>query len=177
MDLKTKRPVRLQNNLNNIQELCHITSNESANSDLLRMFLGKKLGEGAFRSVYEFNPNPEKYVVKIEVESSESNANEFLIWEEVSGLCGEKEWVKDWFAPVLWMSPNSRILIQERSHAVPRDKRGKILMMSYPDMVPDFFMDVKGDNFGWIGDRPVCHDYGFINRFIQYNKKFKKANW
>jgi hypothetical protein len=37
--------------------------------------------------------------------------------------------------------------------------------------------DVKSRNFGWIGDRYVCHDYGFIQGFMEYSKRFKKADW
>lgn len=168
MNLKTSSPIRLENNLNNITELARLTELETVNSDLIRMFIGEKLGSGSYRSVYAFNPNPEKYVIKVEPRSTECNANEFLIWDEVSGLINSLAWVKDWFAPVLWMSPDSKILIMERTFRTNKEK---------PSKVPDFFMDVKSDNFGWIGDKYVCHDYGFINRFIHYQKKFRKANW
>ena len=168
MILKTERPIRLENNLNDISELANLTQLETVNSDLIRMFIGEKLGAGSYRSVYTFNPNPEKYVIKIEPKSTECNANEFLIWDEVSGLINSLAWVKDWFAPVLWMSPDSKILIMERTFQSSKEK---------PQKVPDFFMDVKSANFGWIGNKYVCHDYGFINRFIQYHKKFRKANW
>lgn len=177
MDLSTKRPIRLENRLNNIQELANISGLESVNTDLIRMFLGEKLGAGGSRSVYEFNPNPEKYVVKIEPLATESNANEFLIWAEVCGLMGSKSWVKDWFAPVLWMSPDAKVLIMERTKQFKYDKNGQSIPDLRPSKVPDFFMDVKYDNFGYIGDRLVCHDYGYINRFIHYNKKFRKADW
>jgi len=28
-----------------------------------------------------------------------------------------------------------------------------------PDKIPAFFTDVKPDNWGWIGNQLVCHDY------------------
>lgn len=170
MNLKTNYPVRLKNNLNDIKELSTITQMESVNSDLIKMFIGKHTNSGYYRSVFEFNPNPDKYVVKIEHDDTDCNTNEFLIWNEVSGLHGELAWVKDWFAPILWMSPNGKIIIQERT-------RWHSLNKECPNEVPDFFSDVKVDNFGWLNNKFVCHDYGFINRFIKYNKKFRKANW
>ncbi len=169
MKLETKNPIRCENNLNNVSELCTITQLQSVNSDLITMFLGQKLGSGSYRSVYEFNPNPAKYVVKIEPLATDCNANEFLIWNEISWLEGDFTWVKDWFAPVLWMSPNAKILIMERTFEKPDLKR--------PDKIPDFMTDIKYENFGWIGNKFVCHDYGFISRFIEYKKKFRKATW
>lgn len=169
MNIKTRQPIRLQNRLNDIKELSAISQLESVNSDLIKMFIGKHIGSGCYRSVFEFNPNPGKYVVKIEHGDTNCNTNEFLIWEEVSWLTGNLAWVKDWFAPIFWMSPNGKILIQERTK---RDSN-----QEYPTEVPSFLSDIKIDNFGWIGKKLVCHDYGFINNFIQYNKNFKKVKW
>ncbi|MGK6342870.1 hypothetical protein ACMGDK_11560 [Chryseobacterium sp. DT-3] len=172
--MTNKTPTRLQNHLNDIRELSRISGLESVNTDLIRMMFGQKINEGSYRSVYEYNFDPNKYVIKIEPNSTESNANEFLIWEEVSGLCGNLSWVKDWFAPVLFMSPDAKILVMERTFPY-KTIRGKDLVR--PEKIPDFFSDVKFSNFGWLGNKLVCHDYGFINRFIKYDKKFRKANW
>lgn len=171
MNLKTKQPIRLSNRLNDIKELSAISQLESVNSDLIKMFIGKHIGSGYYRSVFEFNPRPDKYVVKIEHNDTNCNTNEFLIWEEVSWLVGDLAWVKDWFAPILYMSPNGKILIQERTSMYGSGGQ------EYPSEVPDFFSDVKLDNFGWLNKKFVCHDYGFINRFIKYNKRFRKAKW
>lgn len=168
-EVNSKYPIRLENNLNDIKELSVLSRMESVNSDLIRMFIGEKLGAGSYRSVYSYNPEPHKYVIKVEPNATGCNANEFLIWQEVSGLCGSLRWVKDWFAPVLWMSPDARILIMERT-----ENNG---LYERPEKVPNFMSDIKNDNFGWIGDKFVCHDYGFINRFIKYEKKFRKAEW
>jgi len=171
MNLKTNFPVRLKNNLNDIKELSAITQMESVNSDLIKMFIGKHINSGCYRSVFEFNPNPDKYVIKIEHDDTNSNTNEFLIWDEVNYLCGDLAWVKEWFAPVLWMSPNGKILIQERTKDYASTNK------EYPDQLPSFFTNIKYSNFGWLNNRFVCHDYGAINRFIKYDKKFRKANW
>lgn len=45
------------------------------------------------------------------------------------------------------------------------------------EMVPKFFHDVKFDNFGWIGNKLVCHDYGHIHGFINYKNLWQKAIW
>lgn len=79
------------------------------------------------------------------------------------------EWVKDWFAPVKWISPNGRILVMRKTEEKPDKKR--------PDKVPDFLWDVKVDNFGWIGNNLVCHDYGQFYNMIDYKKKMKKVKW
>lgn len=171
MNIKTRQPIRLENRLNDIKELSAISQLESVNSDLIKMFIGKHIGSGYYRSVFEFNPSPDKYVVKIEHNDTNCNTNEFLIWEEVSWLVGDLAWVKDWFAPILYMSPNGKILIQERTSMYSSGGQ------EYPNEVPDFFSDVKLDNFGWLNKKFVCHDYGFINRFIKYNKKFRKIKW
>ena len=171
MNLQTKQPIRLENNLNNISELYTISTLESVNSDLISMFLGEKIGAGVYRTVYAFNPNPEKYVVKIEPLSTNCNANEFLTWENACGFINGLAWAKEWFAPVLWMSPNAKVLIMERTvEEHPKDK-------PRPDKVPAFLSDVKYDNFGWIGDKFVCHDYGFLWGFLEYRNTMKKIKW
>lgn len=159
---------RLENRLNSHYELNKILSYQDVTTDLILMICGEKIASGWFRDVYEFNFNPKKYVVKIERGNTDCNITEYLLWDEIQGLCNNLSWVKEWFAPILYCSPNGKILIMERTKELNRKK---------PDKVPDFFTDVKESNFGWIGKRLVCHDYGFIYRFIKYSKVFKKANW
>ena len=169
---KQLKMVRLENLLNSTEELCSISNNQDINTDLILMMCGKKIGGGQFRDVYGFNIDPDRWVIKMETSNTSCNIAEYLLWDEIQGLKGSLAWVKEWFAPIQWVSPNGRILIMERTKEEPKTK-GKLR----PKKVPDFFMDVKWDNFGWIGDRFVCHDYGFINRFIKYGKKFKAINW
>lgn len=161
--------IRLENRLNSIEEICTISHNQDVNTDLILMLCGRRLGEGTYRTVYEYNLQPEKYVVKTENNSTNSNIAEYIIWDEVQGLTNELAWVKEWFAPIKYCSPNGKIIIMERTRECPDKKR--------PDKVPEFFMDVKYNNFGWIGNKFVCHDYGFIFRFLKYEKKFQKAVW
>lgn len=161
--------IRLSNRLNGLNELHSIISLQDVSTDLILMLCGEKIGSGSYRSVYEFNLNPKKYVIKIEPMSTDCNLTEFMLWDEIRGLKGNLEWVKNWFAPILYCSPNGKVIVMERTNPMPFKNR--------PDKVPSFFTDVKFNNFGWIGNRLVCHDYGFINRFIEYKNKFQKAEW
>jgi hypothetical protein len=158
----------LDNNLNDIQEIGLIAKNQDVNIDLILMICGKKLGDGHSRAVYEYNLD-ERYVVKIEPQNYSSNVSERLLWDEVQGLKGSMAWVKEWFAPIKYCSPNNKILIMQRTKQDYRKER--------PTKVPAFFHDVKEANWGWIGNKYVCHDYGSIYGFIKYEKKFKKIEW
>lgn len=164
-NLKGEISQRLDNNLNSIEEICTISHLQDVNTDLILSLCGKKIGSGVYRSVYEYNLD-DKYVIKIEPNSTESNITEFMLWDEIRGLCNDLSWVKDWFAPVLWMSPNGKILVMEKTEV----KEGK----DRPKEVPAFFTDLKRDNFGWIGNKFVCHDYGFLHKFINYKNKMQK---
>lgn len=168
--MKTEEVQRLENNLNSIKEISTISQLQDVNIDLILSLCGKKIGGGSHRSVYEYNFD-NNYVIKIEPNSTDSNMTEYLLWKEIQGLTGELEWVKNWFAPVLWISPNAKILVMQRTYEESKI-RGKIL--ERPKEVPEFFTDLKYDNWGWIGNKFVCHDYGFLYKFIKYTKKMQK---
>lgn len=152
----------LDNNLNDIQELALIAKTQDVNTDLILMICGKKLGQGYSRVCYEYNLD-DNFVVKIEPQNTTSNISERLLWDEVQGLKGSKAWVKEWFAPIIYCTPNNKILIMRKTKQDFNKTR--------PNKVPSFFQDVKEDNFGWIGNKFVCHDYGSIYGFINYEKK------
>lgn len=175
-NLKDYETNRLDNNLNSIKEVYKLSNLQDVNTDLILSLCGKKIGSGSQRYVYEYNLD-KKYVIKIEPNSTESNITEYMLWDEVKGLRGDLEWVKEWFAPILWMSPNGKILVMERTYEESKI-RGKNL--ERPKEVPAFFSDLKYDNWGWIGNKFVCHDYGFLYKFIKYEKrmqKIKKGAW
>lgn len=159
--------MKLSNKLNNLEEVKNILSWQDLSVDFITSLCGQRLGEGHSRSTYIYNLD-EKYVIKVEPENGDNNLSEHLIWEEVKGLTGSLAWVKDWFAPVKWISPNGKILVMERTFEKPKKER--------PKSVPAFFTDLKRDNWGWIGNKFVCHDYGFIYKFIKYEKKFQTIN-
>jgi len=75
--------VRLENRLNSIEEVATLSAFQDVNTDLILTLCGKKLGSGAFRSVYEFNMNRDKMVVKVEASNTDCNISEFLLWDEI----------------------------------------------------------------------------------------------
>ena len=139
--------------------------------DMMETMLGDKLGEGIHRKVFA-HPLNDKVVVKIATDprGTQANVTEFKYYEEVSWLTGDLSWVKDWFAPVEYISSNGGVLIMKRTEVRTNKKK--------PDEVPAFIQDAHEDNFGWIGNKFVCHDYG-CQTFLtsQITKKMKKPYW
>jgi len=147
-------------------------------TDLIMCLLGPEIANGTFRAVYEHATDPTK-VIKIEyghnklndhdsmMNNSFCNIQEFLMWREIEGLKGKYEWVKDWFAPVEWISPSGHILCMKKTIEQPKRKR--------PEQIPAFLWDVKQGNFGWIGNKFVCHDYAHIPAFTTYSGKMQKV--
>ena len=129
------------------------------------------LSFGAER-MFQLKHNLDKdLVVKIATtqEGVRCNSNEYTLWEEIQGLTNKLAWVKDWFAPVMAISENANILIMKKTE----EKEGK----KRPTEIPSFIFDAHYGNFGWLGNKFVCHDYGTIYGFLDYKKKFRKINW
>lgn len=167
-DIFNKSDLRLSNKLNDIEEICTISHLQDVNTDLILTLCGKKLGTGVYRATYDYNLDS-KYVIKIEPRSTHCNIEEYLLWDEIRGLRGSLAWVKDWFAPIKYISPNGKVLVMEKTYK----KEGK----PKPEKIPTFLWDVKDANFGWIGNKYVCHDYANIHSFINYRKSFKNVVW
>lgn len=85
--------MRLENNINSIEEIHNLSTLESVNSDIIRTFIGHKIGSGSFRSVYQYNLD-DRFVIKVEVLNTGMNNNEYELWDEVKGLKGTLAWVK-----------------------------------------------------------------------------------
>lgn len=161
--------IKLTDKLENMEALHNIVQCTSVITDMVTSLCGKHISEGTFRSVYEYALD-DKYVIKLENTESNCNLVEYMIWDEVKWLTGNLAWVKDWFAPVKWISPNGRILVMEKTKKEhPKLKR--------PDKIPAFLWDVKWTNFGWLGKNYVCHDYGQFYNMIHYPKKMVKVDW
>lgn len=160
--------LKLEDNLSDLNRAKAMLDIPVIALDFITSICGEQIGAGVFRSVFFYNLD-DKYVVKVEPLNTSCNIVEHMIWDEVQGLTGRLEWVKNWFAPVKWISPSGRILVMQRTKSIPSRKK--------PDKVPSFLWDVKPDNFGWIGKNYVCHDYGQLYNMIHYPPKFKKAYW
>ncbi|MBO6509170.1 MAG: hypothetical protein JJ979_11960 [Roseibium sp.] len=111
-----------------------------------QLMLGEKLGEGAYREVYEFAPD-KSLVVKFELAATLEfcNVNEWNIWQEVAGTKLEQ-----WFAPCEWISFSGSVLLQKRTEPLKR----------LPNKIPNVLADTKRDNWGRYKGKPVMHDYG-----------------
>ena len=160
--------MRLEDNLNDPQEVANILDISMVAYDLVSSICGEEIGRGCFRSVYDYNLD-NKYIVKLEPKNTNCNTVEWMIWEEVKGLNGELAWVKDWFAPVKWISPNGRVLIMRKTKEESN--------LDQPIKAPKFLWDAKPDNFGWIGGNYVCHDYGQFYNMIHYPKGMRNIKW
>ncbi len=124
------------------------------------LMLGEKLGQGEFREVYEFRPDP-SLVVKLELTDTKrfSNVHEWVIWNEVE----DNPKLAKWFAPCKWISHSGSVLIQKRTEPIRR----------LPTMVPNLMADAKVENWGPYNGKPVMHDYGNHSFFEQATKRFR----
>lgn len=141
----------------------------------LDILCGEYLGGGQYRDVFELKFNTKDFVVKIETLKYRrfNNVKEWEIWQLVEGYQGEaEENITSWFAPCEQISNNGRILIQRRTKDfyIKEDK--------LPEKIPNFFTDVKPENFGWIGNKLVCHDYADVLLrlgFLGFKNKMRDA--
>lgn len=132
------------------------------NYDAMNMLLGAPLGNGSSRRVYVNDLNPSQ-VVKVEQDAEAfQNVMEWQIWQEA-----QRSKIADWFAPCRFISPDGRLLVMDRT-----TQPG-----AFPERVPAIFTDLKYTNFGHIGKRFVCHDYGTLLLARGLNTRLKKANW
>ena len=155
-----------------------ILESHNVGMDLIMCMIGPVIANGNFRAVYEHALDPNK-VIKVEyghekkdshdsiMNNSYCNVQEFLLWREIEGLKGPLEWVKKWFAPIDWISPSGHIMCMHKTKPMPGKKR--------PDEIPSFMWDVKQDNFGWIANNLVCHDYPHLPAFTSYKGKMKNV--
>lgn len=120
---------------------------QAVQADFNELMLGELLGTGLSREVYVNRMNP-RQVVKLEQDGFQ-NVTEHLIW---SAVC-DTPWAP-WFARCHWISPNGRVLIQERGF-LPKKAP------PMPELVPSFVTDARECNLGVIRGRWALCDYGF----------------
>lgn len=110
-----------------------------------KLLCENKLGEGLSRKVYTNNYMPD-YVIKVARNDIHfQNIREFHTYCFVKDLS-----IGKWFAPVMEISANGKVLIMRRTQPLTLKKI----------RVPEFFIDLKLENFGMLDGRIVCHDYG-----------------
>ena len=109
--------------------------------------LGKKLGEGCSRTVYELAHDVTK-VIKVEKGLPESNINEHQLYWQCYDL-------NEWLCPAISISDCGHFLIMEKTTPLRKDE--------LPKDLPWWMIDTKIENFGWLNGRVVLHDYGLFN--------------
>lgn len=123
---------------------------------------GEFLGSGVGRSVYVHRPN-DAMVVKIEQEGgSFQNIKEYETWQAAVGTPLER-----WLAPCIYISLCGGVLIQARTRP--------LLQSELPEKIPTCLTDVKPENFGWLEDRVVAHDYGLLRP--SGTVRLRKVQW
>lgn len=141
----------------------HFTTTLS--KDVQGMLLGDAMGYGTFRHIYNHATDPD-VVVKLENGAqSFHNVTEWQVWQSVK----DTEFAK-WFAPVKHISASGTVLIMQRAQPVT--------VKDLPKKVPAFFTDLKAENWGRIGNRFVCVDYG-LHLLHEYGmtKRLRAARW
>lgn len=137
-------------NASRFEGIATIQQHPFLSMDLARMVCGEKIGSGQYRDVYEYKLH-RGYVVKV-THYQEYNWNEYNVWEAVKDAPYSK-----WFAPVVDISPGGHFLIMKKVKPIP-DK------FKLPKTIPQFFTDLKRENFGVLNGRLVAIDYQFILR-------------
>jgi hypothetical protein len=148
-----------------MEEFSELYKSRTISCDLFDALLGKKIGSGAGRQVYEHRLDP-TLVVKIETSGgSFQNIMEAQLWSEVSQM---KKYSK-WFAPVKFISACGTVLIIKKAQPARKNE--------YPEKIPAFLTDRKYQNFGMLKGHLVCIDYGSVILTKGFTKKIEKAHW
>jgi hypothetical protein len=142
----------------------------AAKDDALTLLCGELLGAGASRHVYTYVPNPTDTVIKVEMERRWfQNVKEWMVWEAVRHV----DHARPWFAPAIRISEFGVFMLQERTRPVTLAELRKEL-----PRVPAFFTDLKVGNWGRVGKRIVCHDYGTCLTVENgLTRRMKRADW
>ncbi len=134
-------------------------------ADFFDLMCGERLGGGVARDVYVSRLDPD-LVVKIEHTSGTfQNQMEWRVWENLSH---DKD-ARKWLAPCVHISPCGSVLVQRRTAPLRRAE------MARHKQLPKFLTDVKMSNFGILGGKLVCHDYGIVR--WSYDTGLRKAVW
>jgi hypothetical protein len=115
----------------------------------LNLLVGRCLGQGAYRRVYELRHAPD-LVIKLEYSHDLANAAEWMAWRELSGT----EWGK-WLAPCVSIDEFTGALVQKRARDLTDAEWAAL--REYPA----FLGDAGRRNWGWYEGRPVMRDYAF----------------
>lgn len=139
----------------------------SVSNDFIHHFLGKYLGHGISRQVYE-HPHDRTLVIKIEMAArSFQNIKEWETWDALRMTKHAK-----WLAPCVSISVCGIVLIQKRTRPMAESE--------VPKSLPEWLSDHKRVNYGVLDGHVVCHDYGsnlLLNHGAFNSKMRRKIDW
>lgn len=140
-------------------------TNAATFEDTFNLLCGDKIGEGIHRTVYECSLRPD-LVVKVENSNLRYFANvlEMTFWNDHSAYKA----VSRWLAPCKYLSPDGRVMLQQRVDPLPIGK-------SLPDRLPAFLTDHKKENFGVLNGKVVCVDYAMT--ITNPSTRLTKVHW
>lgn len=122
-----------------------------------QFMIGKQLGEGMSRIVYEnrFDPTTViKYQARPAASPSHANQN-VLEWEAWGWAQDHRPDIMKWLARCYHISECGRFMIQQKVRVMREHER--------PKKMPAFLTDFQTENFGFLRDgRLVACDYGTI---------------
>lgn len=120
---------------------------------IIQLFVGKRIGRGASRHVYELMMDKTR-VLKVEHTGySFHNVAEWKVWQEVKDYT-----IGLWFAPCYDIDSLGNVLVQART--VPFESE-EAFHAACGGKVPSCFDDIHYGNWGMFEGRVVCHDYGY----------------
>ncbi len=139
--------------------------NKATLVDAFDMLCGKELGRGISRIVFECRLRDD-LVVKVEDAHSRYFANviESKFWSDNQFASA----IASWLAPIKFMSPDGRILLQRRCQPLPKN-------FALPAKLPIFLTDLKRENFGLLDGRLVCMDYALT--IASPSVRMVKTDW
>lgn len=112
------------------------------------------VGNGISRTVYKHPSDPRK-VVKIEEAGYFQNLNEWLLWQQWKSQPA----LSRWLAPCYEISADGRRLVMEYVHDLEPWKP--------ITEIPNWLREPQKENFGYMGKKIVCRDYGYLIKRLQ----------
>ena len=142
-------------------------TNAATFEDAFNLLCGEKLGSGIHREVFECRLRPD-LVCKVEIHSGRDRIFANVLEAEYWNAHGGNPAIGKWLAPCGFLSPDGRILLQERAERIPVDYR-------LPEKLPIFLDDIKRSNFGLIDGKLVCIDYAWHRETP--NTRLTRVKW
>ena len=137
--------------------------------ELAAFMLGKQLGGGMRRDVYQCALRPE-WVIKVErLDRSFGNAREWYVWQETHkfGMFAD---LRQYLCPCVAISGSGSFLLMEKARVCTLADIPKL-----PKTVPGDFTDLQVENWGQLPNgKYVCIDYDSL---LRGDAKPKGAKW